>query len=139
MPFGTVPASTTARVKVGTASPAATLVGGLQGFEWGESSDTTVDKFYNLFASVTTVSPLIVSVPLSGKYTVADSGQAILRAASAAQTTVFVVISPDGTNGGQVECRVSNWKVTGSGVDGATDWSCQLDQVSDPTTAGTGF
>ncbi len=140
MPFGTVPNGTSNRIFVGAAAGSATVpLGGLQGWEYGGQADTSVEDFYNAFASITTVGELTRSGTATGKWAVADSGLDICFAASETQDIISFAVAPGGTDGQGIPVRVSEFRLTGGGVNQAADYRITFVQAADPFDLGSGL
>lgn len=139
MPFGTVPNPTANRVWIGLTQGGLVLIGGLQGWEFGTTSETTEEKFYNGDASVITVSPPSYSGSGSGKWEDGDSGLAILVGAKDDGSIIFFAVAPGGTNGEGIPGRVSEFRLTGPGVEAAADYSFSIVQAADKFDVGSGL
>ena len=79
-----------------------------------------------------------VALTLSGFYSLADSGQDLIRDGEAAGTNVFVKLLPDGTNGIQLECRVASIQHSGT-PDAPGEVSFEFAAAGVPTAVGTGL
>ncbi len=140
MPFGTVPNGTTNRIFVGAAAGTATvLLGGLQGWEYGGQADTSVEDFYNLFASITTVGEPSRSGTATGKWAVGDTGLDLSKAAFETQDVISFAVAPGGVDGEGIPVRVSEFRLTGGGVNQAADYRITFVQAADPFDLGSGL
>lgn len=139
MPFGTIPSVADTDILVGTTSTPTTPVGGLQSASMGGQSETTTDEFYNAFPSNTTVGPNKWTVPLSGKYLKADSGQDIVNNAFYTKDVIYVSAAPNGTDGQKMPGRVSRLEVNFANPNQATAWQATIEQAGDVADVGTGF
>lgn len=139
MPFGTVPNGTDNRVWVGLTEGGLVLVGGLQSWEFSQTSDTSEEKFYNGDASIVTVSSPVYSGTGGGKWEDGDSGLAIIVGAKDDGSIIFFAVAPNGTDGQGIPGRVSEFRLTGGGVDQAADYSFTIVQADDPFTVGGGL
>ncbi|MBA2458994.1 MAG: hypothetical protein H0V43_08600 [Gemmatimonadales bacterium] len=139
MPFGTVPQGTANRVWIGLTQGGLVLIGGLQNWEFGTTSDTTEEKFYNGDASVITVGSPVYSGSGGGKWEDGDSGLAILAGAKDDGTVVYFAVAPGGTNGEGVPGRVSEFRLSGTGVDAAADYTFSIVQSAAKFDVGAGF
>lgn len=139
MAFGTVPQGTDVRLYVGNSSPAATLVGAINVWDYTGDRQTTDRDYYNGFASITTIGPAKRVGSMQGDYAADDDGQAILKAAFDAATVIYFSTSPDGTDGEEIAVRVSQYKIGGPSPNGPPSFSCTLNQAADPTDVGAGL
>jgi hypothetical protein len=80
-----------------------------------------------------------VTLTLNGFLSKADTGQDMLRTAETGNTTVFIKVLPDGTNGQYQEFRVGSreWSAEAEGGLQAVSFECGA--VGDPTTVGSGL
>jgi hypothetical protein len=78
-----------------------------------------------------------ISYSFSGYLSVGDSGQNMLRTAEQNNTTVFVKVLFDGTNGFIQECRVAttSWEAAPEGLQ---ETAYELSAVGTATVIGTG-
>ena len=139
MAFGTVPNGTSNRLFVGTTAPPTIPVGGLQGWEYGGEGETSEETFYNDFPSITTVADPVNDGSFSGKWADADSGLIILKNAFNTQDIIYAGISPNGTDGEVLPCRVNRFRLTGAGPEQAADFQFSLVQADDVTDLGGGL
>jgi hypothetical protein len=139
MPFGLVPNGTDNRVWIGLTQGGLVLIGGLQGWEFGTTSDTSEEKFYNGDASIITVSAPVYSGSGSGKWEDGDSGLAIVVGAKDDGSVIFFAVAPGGTNGEGIPGRVSEFRLTGAGVDAAADYTFSIVQADDKFDVGSGL
>jgi hypothetical protein len=138
MAFGTVPQGTEVVLKVGT-STADTLVGACTTWDYTGDRQTTERDYYNGFDSTTTTGPAKRSMQLQGDYAVNDDGQAILKAAFDAGTTIYASVAPNGTDGESLPVRVSQYKAGGSNPNSPATFSVTLNQAADPAAVGGGL
>lgn len=138
MAFGTVPQGTALALKVGNAS-ADTLVGASNVWDYTGDRQTTERDYYNAFPSLFTTGPAKRTFQIQGDYAAGDSGQAIIKAAFDSGLTIFASAAPDGTNGEQIEVRVSQYKTGGPSPNGPPSFSATLNQANDPTAVGGGL
>jgi hypothetical protein len=78
-----------------------------------------------------------VTMSLGGFLSVGDTGQDILRAAEDANTTVFIKVLPDGTNGWTQEMRVGSQGYA-MAPDGLQEFTWELASVAAAAIVGTG-
>jgi len=99
---------------------------------YGRNSNRTIEQFaaFGLDPSIGVPGPREVTFAFGGYKSVADSGQDLLHAAEQNNTTVFVQVLHDGTNGYQQEVRI------GSKTANATPAGLQL-QTFEASAAGT--
>lgn len=138
MGLGTIPAPTTRRVWVGTADPAATLIGGLQTANMTGSSTTTTEKFEDGYPSYTAVGPNAWEVQLGGKYLKGDDGQNIVNSAFITKADVFVSLAPNGVDGRQLPGKVSRLVMDIANADTLTGWQATISGNGDPTDVAGG-
>ncbi len=140
MSFGVVPNGTVNRIWVGAAAGSATvLVGGLQQYRFASSADTSTEDFYDGFSSITTVGAPVYSGSGSGKWNDGDSGLAIIVAAKETQAIISFAIAPNGTDGQGFSGRVSEFEISGGGVNEAANYSFTVVQADDPFDVGGGL
>lgn len=139
MALGTIPTPTDRRVKIGTADPPSTLIGGLQTSQMRGSSNTTTEKFENTYPSYTAVGPNTWQVQLGGKYLKSDSGQDIINAAFETKDVVYCSMAPNGADGKTLPGRVSSLQIDIANADTATGWQATIEQADDPTDLGGGL
>lgn len=140
MAFGTVPNGTANRVWVGAAAGSATiLVGGLQNWRYGGTSDTSKEEFYNGFTSIVTVGEPSRQGSGSGKWNDGDSGLAIVKAGFETQATISFAVAPNGTAGEGIPGRVSNFQLSGQGVRQAAGYEFTIEQADVPFNVGGGL
>jgi hypothetical protein len=133
-----IPLGEDAIINVGVTTGPTTPVYGINSYTAPRTRPETVRKYF-MMAAQTFVGSSEDSVQLQGDYNQADPGQDILRAAYIAGTTVFVEILPDGTNGFEQECRVSQAELSGPSPDDPPGTTFQLVGADDPTDVGTGL
>lgn len=139
MAFGVVPNGTDNRIWVGAANPPSTLIGGLQGWEYGGESETSEEKFYDTYPSITTVGEPSRDATVNGKWNDGDAGLAIIKAAFETQDIIYYAVAPNGTDGEGMPARVSRFRLTGGGVEQAADYQFTLVQADDPFDVGGGL
>ena len=76
---------------------------------------------------------------LQGDYASNDDGQAILKAAFDAGTTIYASTAPNGTDGESLPVRVSQYKIGGPNPNGPPSLSVTLNQATDPSDVGGGL
>lgn len=140
MAFGTVANGSDNRVNVGTSQGSVNvLVGGLQNWEYGGTADTSTEDFYNDFPSIITVGEPVRTGSGSGKFADADSGLAIIKNAFESQAVMYHSWAPNGTDGEGLPCRVSEFRLTGSGRNTAANYNYSVVQAADPFDVGGGL
>lgn len=78
-----------------------------------------------------------VTATLAGFFTMADTGQGILRTAAQTKTTAFLKVLWDGTNGFTQEFKVTSRR-TGAAPDAMDEQSFDLSAADDAAIVGTG-
>lgn len=140
MPLGTFAQGSAWRVKVGTTSPPATLVGGLQSVSYPRSRQTSTDDFMNGQASDTSVGKANRRMQLQGRVSLADSGLAILETAynDDLGVPIYASICQSATGGEILPVRVSQFDVGLPNVNQKGTYTATLEQAGDPADAAGG-
>lgn len=102
-------------------------------------SNRTITQFaaFGLNPSIGVPGPREVSYQAGGYLSIGDSGQDILRAAEAANTTVFIKMLFDGTNGFNQEVRVGS-QTFSAAPDGLQLTTFEFSAVGTAVIIGTG-
>lgn len=106
---------------------------------FGRSSNRTITQFpaFGLDPSIGVPGPREVTYQAGGYLSIGDSGQDLLHTAEKNNTTVFIQVLFDGTNGFQVEVRVGS-KTFNAAPDGLQLNTFEFSSVGTPTIIGTG-
>lgn len=106
---------------------------------YGRNSNRTITQHaaFGLDPSIGVPGPREVTFALGGYKSVGDAGQDLLHDAEKNNTTVFVQILHDGTNGYQQEVRVGS-KSASAAPDGLQGVTFEMTAVGTATAVGTG-
>jgi len=106
---------------------------------YGRNSNRTIEQFaaFGLDPSIGVPGPREVTFALGGYKSVGDAGQDLLHAAEQNNTTVFVQILHDGTNGYRQEVRVGS-KTANATPAGLQLQTFECSAVGTPVVVGTG-
>jgi hypothetical protein len=140
MPFGTFQQGGASRIKVGTVTPPATLVGGLQSANYAGQRQTQTDDFYNGQPSDTSVGKASRRWQLQGKASTGDDGLIVLKTAFDDDTGPILYASGsfEGTNGEILPCRVANFETGWPNPNQKSTYSVTMEQAGDPVDAAGG-
>lgn len=140
MAFGAFNQGGAARVFVGTVSPPATLIGGLQSANYAGTRQATTDDFYEGQPSDTSVGKASRRWTLQGKVSSGDDGLPILKTAFDDDTgpIIFLEGSIEGTNGEILPVRVSAFEIGFPNPNQKGTYSITAEQAGDPADAAGG-
>jgi len=133
-----IPLGEDAIIHTGTAASPTTPVYGINSYTAPRSRPETVRKYF-MMAAQTFVGESEDSINLQGDYNQGDPGQDILRAAYIAGTEVYIKILPDGTNGFEQKCRVSQAELRGPSPDDPPGTTFNLVGTDAPVDVGDGL
>lgn len=125
-------------VKVGATTGATPdTVGSMHTFSKSSSRKSDAFPIFDATLPITIPGTREQTYSMQGYLDEADTGQDTLRAAEAADTTVFLTVTRDGTNGFKQECRVTSFTYNTT-PEGLQEISYEFVAAAAATIVGTG-